>query len=134
MSDIVFAEPNEVAWRGVRPGLSGIQVHGSGNYGGTGNLSLYTVPTGRVCLITHIFLQVYLETGGGTGKLVIFNAVPAETITLLRGTVTNDGKNCWTASSLYFPIELTEDESVRLVNNNGGPMVLGGFVGIEIAE
>ena len=125
----VYREPNQVKWIGVRPGHNGEQVIESDE---TTNVlsAIYTVPADKILLLFGYGLDVW-STVASAGSFYIYDATPAIWRILGRITVgANSGRSV--PKSLYPPIELAEDYSLRIITNNAACIINAYIHGVLI--
>ena len=82
MSPMAFREPNEVLWRGVRPGHRGEQV-AKYNSATNATVILHTVTTGKTLFLTAVSFQASTTTAGKFGALFVRDTSDAEKYCLL---------------------------------------------------
>jgi len=130
MANTVFSEKNKVHWLGVRPGVYGEQIIESG-LASNGTTVLYTVPVGKILLLTYLSLGTSGD-GAGDSYLAIYDAVPALVEKLMDNNMSTAHLTVSQAAGLYFPIEVSAGYSIRLVSTVAAVAARGTFAGLLV--
>ena len=107
-----FREPNQVLWRGVRPGHNGIQVFGAGTATETA-IDVYEVTAGKTLYLTYMQLNCNNSAGIHYGDLRwTDDSNVLQNILILHqfdgaGQLSN-------AVALPFPIEIPAGHKIRV--------------------
>jgi len=90
MSPMAFREPNEVLWRGVRPGHRGEQI---AKYASANNATviLHTVTIGKTLFLTAVSFQAATTTAGKSGILLVRDTSDVEKYKLFNFYLTAVG-------------------------------------------
>ena len=127
MALMKFREPNQVLWRGVRPGHNWTEVY---DYSIATNATvvMYTVPAGQTAYFHYFGLDVLSAAAAGYGRINIYNAVPAFVgpMVMIRLAANSLYSEC---VALTYPLELLAGWSLRLESNAVGLAAAGVILG-----
>jgi len=114
---IVFREPNQVKWIGVRPGHNGEQILENDTAINV-LTSIYVVPADKLLLLFAYDVSVYSGVAA-TGYFYIYDDTPAIFKSLAVRSVAAAGTDS-SCQGLWVPIEIPAAYSLRIITSNAG--------------
>lgn len=118
--------------RQVRAG-DRLQISGGITKTGLGNSIIYTVPTGRKAYVTSIALSTSVSVKPGSGGIAIFDSGGINILTIATMNMISFAGVNSIASGLPTPIELTENQTIRIISGSATSSASGNFIGFEEA-
>jgi len=126
---MVYREPNQVQWLGVRPAHNGVQIFEHGGQIGAGTNTLYTVPVDKILFVT--FAQIGSRLVADQDCKAYLSVDPREVGALRRVLDHYYDKAGHQATSGTFnpPIEIEAGGTVKINSDHADLDVRGSFHG-----
>lgn len=118
MSVMAFREPNQVLWRGIRPGHNGTQIIKDDTVTGTVK-TIYTVSSNVTFYLTSWTFSIDIATIGDEGRLYIQTGAAAHFVNICRiqSQVVSSG---FLSGNFWPPLEVPMEYTIKIYTPDAG--------------